>query len=121
VQAHIQNVGDVDGQCGDWIGTRGGGRHIEGFALQVPPEIHYMAALGPHGTTAWTQPGTYCGTRGLRVPMTGFAIRTPDSSPYECLYEASFTDGSTSPPTGNGRLCSGRSPVEAMRIVLRPR
>ena len=33
VLVHVQNVGDVDGRIGDWIGMRGGGRWIEGFCI----------------------------------------------------------------------------------------
>jgi hypothetical protein len=32
--AHVQNVGDLEGNLGDWLGERRSGRWIEGFGLK---------------------------------------------------------------------------------------
>jgi hypothetical protein len=37
VVAHVQNVGDLEGNLGDWLGERRSGRWIEGFRI-TPPE-----------------------------------------------------------------------------------
>ena len=36
IVAHVQRTGDVGGLLGDWIGTRGSGAWIEGFAITPP-------------------------------------------------------------------------------------
>ena len=48
--AHVQNVGDIEGNLGDWIGQPRSGRWIEGFSIAppndiVPEELLYRVVL----------------------------------------------------------------------------
>jgi len=117
IVAHIQNVGDVDAACGDWVGTRGGGRWIEGFALLPLVDV---AADYRVDDSVWVKAGGFAGSRGLGIPIRGFAVR---AERYQCSYRATFVGGAASGWVSDGGVCSapGLPAVEAMQIVLRLR
>lgn len=117
VVAHIQDVGDVDAAGGDWVGKRGGGRWIEGFALLPVSDVvaEYRVA-----DSDWVKAAGFAGSRGMGTPIRGFAVRAPG---YECRYRATFVGGAKSGWVRDGAVCAaaGWPAVEAMRIVLRVR
>jgi hypothetical protein len=128
VVAHIQNVGDVDGQAGAWIGKRGGGRWIEGLAMVASPDIapveaEYRVVVGRGVASPWMGQGAFNGSRGIGLPIRGFAVRLtgPAGADYACRYSATFVDGSQSGPVDAGELCVAPTlaPLEALRIDLR--
>src|ERR1700733_11589788 len=58
VVAHVQNVGDLEGNLGDWLGERGSGRWIEGFRIippqdVIPEELLYRVVLGRDRLSPW--------------------------------------------------------------------
>jgi hypothetical protein len=127
IVAHIQNVGDVESRGGDWVGTRGGGRWIEGFSLIPQPgpgaaDLEYQAIPGRDAVTPWMPGGLFCGSRGLGLPIRGFAVRLkgPAAARYILRYEATFVDGSLTVHIEDGCPCvaSSFAPVESFRIHL---
>jgi hypothetical protein len=130
ILVHIQNVGDVDGRIGDWIGMRGSGRWIEGFSITprhgiLPADVEYQAIVASDLVSAWIPGGTVCGTRGLGLPLRGFSVRLLGiaAATFECFYSATFLDGSVSGmiPSGQPCVAAGLPPLEALQIVLRHR
>jgi len=128
--AHIQARGDVGANFDEWMGLRGSKRWIEGFSL-TPPEdvspedIEYQAVLGRDWLSPWSEGGQFLGSRGMALPVLGFKVRLRGDAAelYDCVYEASFIDGSSAGPVENGEICSSDSlaPLEAFIISLRPR
>jgi hypothetical protein len=129
VVAHIQNVGDVEGQLGDWIGDRSSGRWIEGFRITLPKDIAfdellYRVVLGRDQLSPWSPSGRFCGSEGLGLPVRGFclSLRGQAAANYECSYAATFVDGSIIGLTPGGQICAAATfaPLEAFQIKLRP-
>jgi hypothetical protein len=115
VVAHIQHVGDVEAAGGDWVGTRSGGRWIEGFGLAAMADVAVEYRLDDSG---WVAAGGFAGSRGMGMPIRGFAVR---AAGWICRYRATFVGGAKTGWVTDGALCSapGLPPVEAMQIVLR--
>jgi hypothetical protein len=130
VVAHIQNVGDVEGHLGDWIGERGSGRWIEGLRIIPPQDIsqddfRYQIVLGRNQLSPWVPAGKYCGSEGLAMPLRGFCLALSGNiaANYECQYSGTFVDGSQSGLIAVGQVCAAATlaPLEAFQITLRPR
>ena len=126
--AHIRNIGDATGNCGEWIGKPKSGRWIEGFSITprqgiAVQDIEYRASQSNGLVLPWVPGGGYCGTRGLSMPLQGLRVRLRGAADqaYECLYLAVFLDGSTSGPVTAGQLCQSASmaPLEAFQIMIR--
>lgn len=130
VVAHIQGVGDAGGRLGDWIGTRGGGRAIEGFSLSPrqgisAEEFEIRAVLGKDWMSPWLPGNQFCGSRGLALPMRGFCIRLRPTAAVRVNLQilARFVDGSEIGPIGSDQVCAAPSlsPLEAFQIIVRPK
>ena len=130
ITAHIQNVGDVVGNIGEWIGERRAGRWIEGLRITppadiTPDELLYRVVLGHDRLSSWTLSGRFCGSQGLTQPLRGFALtlRGEAAANYECSYTATFVDGSVAGLVPSGQVCAAATfaPLEAFQINLRPR
>jgi hypothetical protein len=128
--AHIQSTGDVGGQIGDWIGTRGSRMWIEGFAIApasmvAPADIEYQAVLGRGWLSPWVEGGKFCGSRGMALPLLGLKIRLKGQAAkdYDCTYAATFVDGSTVGPVTTGETCEAESlaALEAFQIEFHPK
>ena len=129
VVAHVQNVGDLEGNLGDWLGERGSGRWIEGFRITppqdvIPEELLYRVVVGPGQLSFWTPSGRFCGSEGFAQPLRGFCVRLQGEAAenYECSYTATFVDGSVAGLIPSGQLCATATfaPLEAFQIILRP-
>ena len=130
IVAHIQRAGDVGARIGEWIGTRGSGSWIEGFALKpsegvAPEDIEYQGVLGRGWLSPWVDGGKFCGSRGMALPLLGIKLRLKGAAArqWDCSYEATFTDGSKAGPVGADETCEAESlaSLEAFRIELRRR
>lgn len=130
ITAHVQTRGDIGADFGEWIGMRGSKAWIEGFAVEppidIPPgDLEYQAVLGRDWLSPWSEGGQFLGSRGMALPVLGFKVRLRGDSAelYDCIYEASFVDGSGSGPVENGAVCVSDSlaPLEAFLLTLRPR
>ena len=123
--AHVQATGDVGGQIGDWIGTRGSGKWIEGFgisptALIAPTDIEYQGVLGRGWLSHWVEGGKFCGSRGMALPLLGIKIRLKGDAArdFDCTYSATFVDGTAAGPVPAGESCESESlsALEAFQI-----
>jgi hypothetical protein len=130
IVAHVQRVGDVGAQMGDWLGERGSKLWIEGFSV-MPPEgiapgdIEYQAVLGRGWNSPWMEGGKFCGSRGMALPLLGIRLRLKGSAAksYKLRYAASFVDGTLVGPVDAGEACEAESlaALEAMQVLLEPR
>ena len=128
--AHVQGRGDVGALLGEWLGERGSKRWIEGFAVapshDVPAhDVEYQAVLGRGWLSPWAEGGQFCGSRGMALPVLGLRLRLrgPSAQTHECVYSASFTDGTEVGPVRAGEACEAESlaPMESFRIEIHPR
>jgi tetratricopeptide (TPR) repeat protein len=130
ITAHVQNVGDIKGTLGSWIGEHRSGRWIEGFKITPPPDIApeellYRVVIGRDRLSPWMRSGRFCGSAGLAQPLLGFCLtlRGAAAANYECSYAATFVDGSVMGFTPSGKVCAAATlaPLEAFQVDLRPR
>lgn len=130
VVAHIQRTGDTGGEFGTWVGTKGSGSWIEGFAINPPEglgpqDLEYQAVLGRGWLSPWIEGGKFCGSRGMALPLLGMNVRLKGDAAktHECSYFASFVDGTSVGPVPGGEPCQADSlaALESFQIVLRPR
>jgi hypothetical protein len=128
--AHVQDVGDIEGNLGDWIGQPRSNRWIEGISIAAPndiapEELLYRVVLGRDQLSPWTPSGTYCGSTSLAMPLRGFCLvlRGTAASSYECSYSATFVDGSDLRTIPAGQICASAAlaPLEAFQVIIRPR
>jgi hypothetical protein len=129
ITAHAQNLGDIAGSLGDWIGERRSSLWIEGFSItppqDIPPEeLLYRVVLKRDQLSPWTPSGQFCGSKGLGLPLLGFCLtlRGAAAVNYDCSYAATFVDGSVVGSAPGGQVCASATlaPLEAFQINLRP-
>jgi len=130
VLAHIQTRGDIGARLGDWLGERGSGKWIEGFAIAPTngialADIEYQVVLGRGWTSPWVEGGQFAGSRGMNLPILGLRVRLLGEAVknFDLHYTASFVDGTEIGPVAAGEPCEAASlaPLEALRIDIRPR
>lgn len=128
VVAHIGNIGDVAGSMERWTGEPGSGRQIEGLAIDSPtgePEIAYRVVFGREWISPWARDGRFLGSRGFALPLHGIGVRLTGAAAedYDCVCVATFTDGTRRHQLRAEDLCQspGLAPLEAFKIMLRPR
>ncbi len=128
--AHVADRGDVRVPNSTWAGWPGSGLHVEGFALFPggnfdPNELAYRAILRNGSVSPWVTAGEYCGTRGQCLPILGFSVRLRGAlaERFDCASSGTFLDGTALDPSPDPAYCIAASfaPLEAMRIVLRPK
>lgn len=129
IGAHVQMRGDVAAPLESWVGDRGSQRWVEGFAIAPASvisveDIEYQALLGRGWLSPWAEGGQFCGSRGMALPILGLRVRLRNEAAhrFECVYEATFVDGTTIGPVSNGQPCEAPSlaPLEAFTLALRP-
>jgi hypothetical protein len=130
VMAHVQRMGDVTCDLGDWLGIKGSRQWVEGFGLApnngiALSDIEYQAVLGRNWLSPWVEGGKYCGSRGMALPLLGLKVRLKGEAAktFECNYSGTFIDGSAAGPVNGGEACEAESlaALEAFQIVIRPR
>ena len=130
VMAHIQAVGDLPGQFGEWIGKRGSRAWIEGFGITdkgriAPGDIEYQGVLGRGWLSPWVDNGKFCGSRGMALPLLGLNVRLKGAAAkeYTMRYSATFIDGSAVGPIEEGTACEapGLAAMESFLLELVPR
>jgi hypothetical protein len=129
VLAHVQARGDIAVPLGEWMGEKGSGRWIEGFAIApdgIPPaDIEYQAVLGKGWLSPWVEGAQFCGSRGMALPVLGLRVRLRNetSKTHALRIEASFADGSLVGPVSDGEVCESPAlaPLEAFRVEVVPR
>ena len=125
VTVHVHDVGDVEGNLGERLGSPGSGRWIEGLRIRLSSgiangEIEYRAIESVGRFSEWVQGGDYCGTRGMSLPLRGLSIRLKGSAldHYECRYSGVFADGTRSAPASAEDVCASPNlaPLEAFQV-----
>ncbi len=129
VLAHIRKRGDVGAKFGDWLGNKGSGLWIEGFAVAPTNgiaigEIEYQVVLGRGWMSPWVEGGQYAGSRGMNLPILGLRIRLLGNAAksFNMRYSATFVDGSAMGPVASGEACEAPSlaAVESIMIEITP-
>ena len=130
VMAHIQTRGDIGALLGDWLGERGCGKWIEGFAIAPTngvalTDIEYQVVLGRGWTSPWVEGGQFAGSRGMNLPILGLRVRLLGEAAknFDLHYTASFIDGTQIGPVMTGEACEAPSlaAVEAICIAMTPK
>jgi len=129
IGAHVQNIGDVWGWPGEWLGKIGSGLAIEAIAV-VPTGIPrdslaYRVVLRDGTSSNFSEFGAFCGTRGRDWPLRGFEVqlRGEARDKLTCTYSGRFTDGTQVGPLAAGELCQAPSgaTLEGFQINVRMR
>jgi hypothetical protein len=125
ITAHLEGIGDIVCRDGNWCGTRGEGRRLEGFALGLtdhPGDIRLEYTCGRPGSS-WVPEGQFCGTRGQSKALETFAVRLigSDADRFTVAYQAHVQDRGDTPVTRNGELTSRSQRIEAIRVWLERR
>lgn len=125
ITAHLQGIGDIVCRDGNWCGTRGEGRRLEGFTLGLtdhPGDIRLEYTCGMPGSP-WMSEGQFCGTRGQSRPLETFAVRLTglDAAKYTVAYQAHVQDRGDTAVTRNGEFTIRSPRIEAIRVWLERR
>ena len=131
VLVHLQDIGDRTGSSGEWVGTKGESRRLEGFSFQLrnaPADlgIEYMCHLEGVGDTKWMAGGEFCGTRGESRRVEGFAVRLTGAAKdrFQVRYAGHLQDVGDTAEVGDGEFCGTRGQsrrLEALIIRVAPR
>ena len=130
MMAHVQRMGDVTCDFGDWLGVKGSRQWVEGFGVAprngvALADIEYQAVLGRNWLSPWVEGGKYCGSRGMALPLLGIKVRLKNEAAkaFDVTYSATFIDGSSAGPASNGEACESESmaALEAFQIAITPR
>jgi hypothetical protein len=131
VLVHLQDLGDKVFPSGQWAGTKGQSRRLEGLSLTISPPVpglslEYMAHLEDYGDVPWVPESTFCGTRGLSRRLEGFAIRLtgPRASDYDVVYYGYLEGMGDTGPYANGAFCGTRGQsrrCEAIWVTVQPK
>merc|ERR1711937_774980 len=123
VTVHLQNIGDKQYSFGQWAGTKGNHRRLEGFKIDVDGDINleYMAHIQELGNTPWTS--GYVGTLGESLQLEGFAIRVKgeDSHKWSVHYRAHLQNIGDTRIMKDGEFCGTKGQkrrVEAIWVDL---
>jgi len=113
--AHIQDIGDVSFQDGEFVGSRGQSRRLEGFSIQMPDQalslgIQYMAHVQNVGDTSWFNGGQFVGSSGQSLRLEGFAIQLTGSEAanHNVLYKCHVQNIGDTQVLANGQFCGTR-------------
>ena len=127
----------ITGRIGDRIGTPDSRVPLDKVSFHPPADLHprnifYCAVLGMHPIypqqlehTAWVTGETSQGVQGNDGPLRGIAIRLTGNAAeqFDCLYSATFVDGSRKLDCRNGALCAADNlaALESFQLSLRPK
>ncbi|MGL5062861.1 MAG: hypothetical protein ACRC62_23035 [Microcoleus sp.] len=121
VLAHIQGIGDRTFGSGEYAGTKGQGRRVEGFGIDLEPaipglKVEYMAHVEGVGDTPWMGEGQLAGFRGQAKRIEGFAVRLTgaEAAKYDVFYTAHIQNIGDTEVSSNGAYCGTRG--KALRI-----
>jgi len=129
ITAHVEGIGDIGCRDGNWCGTRGESRRLEGFALGLaerPADIRLEYRCRMAGKAAdgrWLQEGQFCGTRGQSTALETFAVRLTGSAAgnFTVAYQAHVENQGDTPVVKNGEFTIPSPRVEAIRVWLESR
>lgn len=125
--ATLQGLGDRAFGAQEYAGTRGQGRRLEGFQIDIINPIpglalQYMANI--EGTdTNWANAGQFVGSReqGKRIEGIAFRLSGPEAANYNVYYTAHIQNVGDTPVMSNGQYCGTRGRgyrVEGMKVWI---
>ena len=130
VLLHIENLGDLSFRDNEFAGTRGQSRRLEGFQLQISPQVpglsmRYMAHLQGIGDVPFVNEGQFIGTRGQARRLEGFAIELTAgaASNFRVLHMAHLQGTGDTGMFENGQFCGTRGQsrrVEGILVRIEP-
>jgi uncharacterized protein YjdB len=131
VSVHLEDYGDVlFFREGQFAGTRGEGRQLEGFMIQFNPSfdglsMQYMAHVQDVGDL-WSSEGSFVGTTGQGRRVEGFAIQLtgPPAQLYDVWYMAHLQGFGDTGWFRNGAFCGTRGQaraVEGISVIVQRR
>ena len=129
--AHIQDIGDVPFQSGEFVGSRGQSRRLEGFQFEMIDQvqglgIQYMAHIQEVGDTSWSRGGEFVGSRGQSRRLEGFAIQLTgsESANYNVFYKCHVQNIGDTGILSNGQFCGTRGQslrLEGLQVWIEKR
>ena len=127
---HIQGIGDRTFGAREYAGTKGQGRRVEGFQINIDPPIpglnvEYMAHVEGVGDTPWIGAGELAGFRGQAKRIEGFAVRLngPQANKYDVFYSAHIQNIGDTDVSSNGEYCGTRGKalrIEGIKVWIAP-
>lgn len=131
VLVHLQGIGDSTAHDDQFAGTRGQSRRLEGFRLQLNPQVpglsmQYMAHLQDIGDVPFVNEGQFVGTRGQSRRLEGFAIQLtgPAAASFNVIYMAHLQGTGDTGLFQNGQFCGTRGQsrrVEGILVRVEPK
>jgi len=126
---HLANKGDVTFTGSTFAGSKGEGRQMEAFSLQINPPvenlgIEYMGHAANIGDLPWVSNGALCGTKGESRQIEGIAVRLSGSaaSQYVVCYTAHLAERGDTPVSENGAYCGTKGEsrqIEGIHVYIR--
>ncbi|HSF75303.1 MAG TPA: hypothetical protein VLA84_16025 [Microcoleus sp.] len=130
VLVHIQGIGDRTFGAQEYAGSKGQGRRVEGFQINIDPPIpglnvEYMAHVEGVGDTPWISQGELAGFRGQAKRIEGFAVRLsgPQADKYDVFYTAHIQNIGDTEVSSNGEYCGTRGKalrIEGIKVWIAP-
>ena len=130
VLVHIQGIGDRTFGSQEYAGSKGQGRRVEGFQINIDPPIpglnvEYMAHVEGVGDTPWLSEGELAGFRGQAKRIEGFAVRLsgPQADKYDVFYSAHIQNIGDTDVSSNGEYCGTRGKalrIEGIKVWIAP-
>ncbi|WP_027249198.1 hydrogenase [Planktothrix agardhii] len=128
ILVHLQGLGDRTFAAREYAGTRGQGRRLEAFQINIDPAIaglslRYMAHIAAIGDTPLTPEGELVGERGKNRQIEGLAIELigPQAPNYKVFYTAHIQNKGDVPVCTNGEYCGTKGQglrIEGMKIWI---
>ena len=130
ITAHIQNLGDLKGTDGEWIGTKGESKRLELINIKKDSgpqkvKIQYRCHIENKGDTGWMNGGSDCGTRGQGLRLEAFAVRLTGAGAknYKLFYKCHLENIGDTKFIKSPNVCgtTGESRrLEALFIKIQP-
>ncbi len=131
ILVHLQGLGDREFAAQEYAGTRGQGRRLEAFQINIVPAIsglslQYMAHISGVGDTPMIPEGQLLGERGKERQIEGFAIQLtgPQAANYDVFYTAHIQNRGDVPVSSNGEYCGTRQEalrIEGLKVWIQPK
>lgn len=128
VGVHLQGLGDREFQAQEYAGTRGQGRRLEAFRVNITPSIpdlslQYGAHIAGIGDTPMVSEGEWVGERGRGRQIEGFVFKLTGAQAenYDVFYTAHVQNKGDIPVCSNGQYCGTRGQalrVEGMKVWI---
>ncbi|XOF34849.1 MAG: hypothetical protein ACL93V_06065 [Candidatus Electrothrix sp. YB6] len=131
ILVHLEGQGNIVCKDGDWCGTKGEQRRIEGFNIKLPRQLkdrninleYYCHIEGGQGYQGPFSDGEFCGTKGEERRLEGFKIllKGTHASQYNIYYQAHIEKIGDTEILENGEFAGTRGKslrIEAIKVWL---